>query len=49
MVTCDLADVFTARGSRQSKSFKSMLVFVRAEGMWLWLAGQTMEPAWRHP
>jgi hypothetical protein len=45
IVTCGLADVFVARGTRHVKSFKTLLVLVKVGGAWRWLAGQTMEPA----
>ncbi len=44
VVTCNLDDVFTSRGIRHAKSLKTLLVLVRRDGSWRWLAGQTMEP-----
>ena len=44
VATMVLDDHFAMEGREIKATFKSLCVFTRKEGKWLWSAGQTMRP-----
>ncbi len=44
VATMVLDDHFTLDGREVKATFKSLCVFTRKDGRWLWSAGQTMRP-----
>jgi ketosteroid isomerase-like protein len=44
VLIADVDDVFEYAEQRFEKRLKTMLTMVRSEGVWQWLAGQTMQP-----
>jgi hypothetical protein len=45
VATMVLDDQFALEGREIIATFKSLCVFTRKDGRWLWLAGQTMRPS----
>lgn len=45
VATMTLDDHFSLEGREIKATFKSLCVFVRQDGRWLWSAGQTMRPS----
>jgi uncharacterized protein (TIGR02246 family) len=45
IATMTLDDDFTIEGREVKATFKSLCVFTKKDGKWLWSAGQTMWPA----
>jgi uncharacterized protein (TIGR02246 family) len=45
VATMVLDDHFLSQGEEIKATFKSLCVFTRKDGKWLWCAGQTMLPA----
>ena len=45
VATMVLDDHFLAQGHEVRATFKSLCVFTRQDGRWLWSAGQTMRPS----
>jgi hypothetical protein len=45
VATMVLDDHFALEGRDITATFKSLCVFTRQDGRWLWLAGQTMRPS----
>ena len=45
VATMVLDDHFLLEGREVTASFRSLCVFLRKDGRWLWLAGQTMRPS----
>ncbi len=45
VATMTLDDHFTFNGRDVKATYKSLCVFTRKDGRWLWSAGQTMWPA----
>jgi hypothetical protein len=45
VATMVLDDRFALEGRDITATFKSLCVFTRQDGRWLWLAGQTMRPS----
>jgi uncharacterized protein (TIGR02246 family) len=44
VATMVLDDQFALEGREITATFKSLCVFTKKDGRWLWLAGQTMRP-----
>jgi len=44
VATMVLDDQFALEGREITATFKSLCVFTKKDGCWLWLAGQTMRP-----
>ena len=45
VATMTLDDHFLLEGREITATFRSLCVFTRQDGRWLWLAGQTMRPS----
>ena len=45
VATMILDDQFALDGREITATFRSLCVFIRKDGRWLWLAGQTMRPS----
>jgi uncharacterized protein (TIGR02246 family) len=45
VATMVLDDQFALEGREITATFKSLCVFAKRDGRWLWLAGQTMRPS----
>jgi hypothetical protein len=45
VATMVLDDQFSLEGREITATFKSLCVYTRQDGQWLWLAGQTMRPS----
>jgi hypothetical protein len=45
VATMVLDDHFVVQGHEVKATYKSLCVFIRKDGKWLWCAGQTMWPA----
>jgi uncharacterized protein (TIGR02246 family) len=45
VATMVLDDQFALEGREITATFKSLCVFAKKDGRWLWLAGQTMRPS----
>ena len=45
VATMVLDDQFALEGREITATFKSLCVFTKKDGRWLWLAGQTMRPS----
>ena len=49
VATMVLDDQFALEGREITATFKSLCVFTKKDGRWLWLAGQTMRPSLSQP
>ena len=49
VATMVLDDHFALEGREITATFKSLCVFTKKDGRWLWLAGQTMRPTLSKP
>jgi uncharacterized protein (TIGR02246 family) len=49
VATMVLDDHYVQEGREITATFKSLCVFIKKDGRWLWLAGQTMRPSLSKP
>ena len=45
VATMVLDDQFALEGREITATFKSLCIFIKKDGRWLWVAGQTMRPS----